>query len=156
MDLILAIDIGTTNCKAIAFNTVGEAVFSTKKSHATLAGSDGKSEQDPEEIFDVVWALIKESVAANKNISAVSFSAAMHSIIAIGSDGKPLTNAIIWADTRSEAQAEALQKSGRGKSIYAKTGTPIHPMSPLCKIIWLREKQKAIFKKTHKFISLKE
>ncbi len=156
MDLILAIDIGTTNCKAVTFDTDGNVIHSIKDGYATETDEHGKCEQKPDEIFDVVIKLVQQSVTANKEITAVGFSAAMHSLIAVDKEGKPITNAIIWADTRSISQAEKLKESSAGKTIYNKTGTPIHPMSPLCKIIWLRETQPEIFSKTYKFISIKE
>ncbi|MBV9963101.1 MAG: gluconokinase, partial [Parafilimonas sp.] len=42
------------------------------------------------------------------------------------------------------------------KEIYETTGVPIHAMSPLCKIIWLKQEASDIFRKAHKFISIKE
>ena len=49
-----------------------------------------------------------------------------------------------------------LKQTTTGSDIYRHTGTPVHPMSPLCKIMWIRENQPAIFTATHKFISIKE
>ncbi|APU71745.1 Gluconokinase [Companilactobacillus crustorum] len=42
-----------------------------------------------------------------------------------------------------------------GAKIYARTGTPIHPMAPLLKILWLRHEKPELFKKAKKFIDLK-
>ncbi len=156
MDCILAIDMGTTNCKAVVFDVSGNLISSQNKNYNTISETGGKSEQAPTEVFDAVVQLIQESVQKNNNITSVCFSAAMHSLIAIDDKGKPLTNAILWADTRAAKQAEQLKSTERGKMIYAKTGTPIHPMSPLCKIIWLKETMPDVFGQTHKFISLKE
>ncbi|MDB5224015.1 MAG: gluconokinase [Chitinophagaceae bacterium] len=80
----------------------------------------------------------------------------MHSLIPVDKNGVPLANMITWADLRSADIAERIRASGNGEDIYRKTGTPIHPMSPLCKIIWLRENDKDLFSSTHKFISIKE
>ena len=156
MDCILAIDIGTTNCKAVTFDSSGKNLSSLKKSYETISDKTGKSEQNPEEVFAVVWELIQESLVQNNNLIAVSFSAAMHSLIAMDAGGKPLTNALLWSDTRATPQAQQLKESEKAKRIYEATGTPIHPMSPLCKIIWLREAMPEVFRQTHKFISIKE
>ena len=43
-----------------------------------------------------------------------------------------------------------------GKKIYEHTGTPIHPMSPLCKLMWMKDNQPDIFANAYKFISIKE
>ena len=156
MDYILAIDIGTTNCKAIAFDTNGTPVHTLKNGYKTFSDDTGKSEQSPDEVFGVVIDLIKDSFAEKEDIKAVSFSAAMHSLIAVDEQGNPLTNAILWSDTRADKQAEKLKQSEAGKSIYQNTGVPIHPMSPLCKIIWLKEEHPDIYERTYKFISIKE
>ncbi|MGI8951420.1 MAG: gluconokinase [Chitinophagaceae bacterium] len=156
MQNILAIDIGTTHCKAIIVNEKGNAIYSVKKNVSIIQDQSEQSEQDPHEIFQVVLSLIQQSFSANKNISAVCFSAAMHSIIAIDENCTPLTNAIIWADTRSKLYAEKLLKNKKANKIFQQTGTPIHPMSPLCKIIWMKNELPEIFKNTYKFISIKE
>ena len=156
MDCILAIDMGTTNCKAVVFDVVGNVISSQNKTYETISEAGGKSEQNPTEVLEAVTQLIQESTQKNNNIVAVCFSAAMHSLIAIDEKGKPLTNAILWSDIRAARQAEQLKSTEVGKLIYAKTGTPIHPMSPLCKIIWLKENMPEVFKQTRKFISLKE
>src|SRR6185436_11426784 len=52
-------------------------------------------------------------------------------------------------------EAKQLKDSKDGKIIYTATGTPIHPMSPLFKIAWIKNNDKERFKKTSKFLSLK-
>src|SRR3954453_4805883 len=156
MSYLLAIDIGTTHCKAITFDEKYKAVHSLKATYATISDEPGQSEQNPDEIVQQVITLIAQSLQANKAIQGVCFSAAMHSIIAVDEEGKPLTNAIIWADTRSSEQAARLKNSDMGSIIYQKTGVPIHPMSPLCKLIWMKEKLPEVFSKAYKFISIKE
>jgi gluconokinase len=61
-----------------------------------------------------------------------------------------------WADTRSNQYAVKLKKTDKGDVIYQRTGTPIHPMSPLCKIAWIKGERIDIFTAAHKFISIKE
>ena len=80
----------------------------------------------------------------------------MHSLIAVDKNAVPISNMITWADVRSADIAERILASEDGEDIYRKTGTPIHPMSPLCKIIWIRENDKDLFSRTYKFISIKE
>ncbi len=158
MPFIIAIDIGTTHCKALTVSEEGKVILSLKKNTNTLLPQHGWVEQNPHEIFEKVNSLIKESIKniGEGNISCISFSAAMHGIMAVDADGKPLTNIITWADVRSEKYAVEIRKSEKAKEIYAATGTPIHPMSPLCKISWIKNEQPEIFAKAAKFISIKE
>ncbi|MGE0995291.1 FGGY family carbohydrate kinase, partial [Bacillus sp. GMa5/2] len=90
------------------------------------------------------------------DILCVSFSSAMHSIIAVDEKGEPLTRCITWADNRSASWAEKIKNDMNGHEIYLRTGTPIHPMSPLSKLVWLQNEQAELFAKSYKFISIKE
>jgi gluconokinase len=80
----------------------------------------------------------------------------MHSVIPVDEKGSPLMNMITWADNRSAEMATRIKHSAVGEMIYEQSGTPLHAMSPLCKIIWLRENESEVFNKTFKFISIKE
>jgi gluconokinase len=79
----------------------------------------------------------------------------MHSVIAIDESGNPITKCITWADSRAVQWADHI-KQHNGQQIYMRTGTPIHPMSPLTKITWLRHDEQEIFKQAAKFIGIKE
>jgi gluconokinase len=63
---------------------------------------------------------------------------------------------MIWADNRSASIAEKIKQSAAGEMIYEQTGTPVHAMSPLCKILWLKENTPELFYTAAKFISVKE
>jgi gluconokinase len=160
MEYLIGVDIGTTATKAIAFNREGVIISKKSVEYPIYHPKPTWSEQDPEEIFHAVLISIKDVVEENNamgnKLEGISFSAAMHSLIAVDPEGKPLTNCIIWADTRSEEYAKKMKESKVAHSIYLKTGTPIHPMSPLCKLLWMKENNSEIFNKAYKFISIKE
>jgi gluconokinase len=160
MKYIIGVDIGTTSTKAIAFNLEGDMISRKNIGYPLLNSEPTYSEQDPEEIFQAVLNSIKgvveESSKLGHVLQGIGFSSAMHSVIAVDKDGKPLTNCIIWADLRSKEYAEKIKCSDEGHEVYMRTGTPIHPMSPLCKLAWMKDNIKDIFEKAHKFISIKE
>lgn len=159
MPYIIGVDIGTTYTKAVATTASGEVLYEEKANYPTLQPFPGYSEQDPDQIFDAVISVLSRVVAKiedKENLAAICFSAAMHSIMAISKDGRPLTHLYTWADTRSIKYAETLKNTEAGKRIYLQTGTAIHPMSPLCKIAWIKNELPEIFLNTYKFISGKE
>lgn len=80
----------------------------------------------------------------------------MHSLILVDDKGKPLTRYITWADSRATKWADKIKKELNGLEIYKRTGTPIHPMSPLAKITWLKSDHPELFAKASKFIGIKE
>ena len=158
MRCIIGIDIGTSGTKAISFSQSGEVIHSAYEAYPTISWHPDQQELEPQTLLAAVVKTIQQSLSEidQENLKGISFSCAMHSVIAISKTGLPLTNAITWADSRSKAYATQLKQSVAGRRIYERTGTPIHPMSPLCKIMWMREKKPELFAETHKFISIKE
>jgi gluconokinase len=158
MTYYLGIDIGTTSAKAVAFSETGEMIAIHSAYYSMCHPQEGWSEQNPEEIFEAVVMAVNKLV---KTLSPhtprfVSFSAAMHSLIAVDDAGVPLTPCIIWADNRAAGIAAGLRHSDQGIAFYHSTGVPVHPMSPLCKILWLKGQEPELFGKTSRFIGIKE
>lgn len=155
----IGVDIGTTSTKAIVCSASGDVEGSGNQAYTILSPRPTWAEQDPKVIFTAVISAVRAAVdqanVTKQEIAAVSFSAAMHSLIAVDAEGALLTNSIIWADNRSISQTERL-KQGNGHRLYLQTGTPIHPMSPLSKLMWLREADAETFHKAAKFLSIKE
>ncbi|MBO9727163.1 MAG: gluconokinase [Chitinophaga sp.] len=154
---IIGVDIGTSSTKSIVQGMNGEILAVFQQAYTTQHPRPGYSEQDPSAILDAVKAGIRAVVAkVGAPPAAISFSSAMHSLMAVNAAGTPLTPLIIWADNRSEPQALALRNTPEGQLIYRQTGTPIHAMSPLCKIMWLREQEPAVFSQGAVFVGIKE
>jgi gluconokinase len=158
MKYILGIDIGTTNTKAIAFDLQGTPVAQTNRTYPFISAQQGYHELDPDVLFVAATDVIKDvlKIIDRNEIGGIAFSSAMHGLIAVNESGQALTNMITWADLRSSDYAMRLKFSDLGHRLYERTGTPVHPMSPLCKLMWLRENEPEIFAKAHKFISIKE
>ena len=159
-ECIVTIEMGTNAVRIFAFNLTGEVIGETKGTYPTFHPQPDYSEQDPEQVFITMLYVLKnflsERIHAEKyTVLMICFSAAMHSVLPIDKNGVPLGNAIIWSDNRGKNEASELKKTLFGKKIYQATGTPIHPMSPLIKITWIKNQDKALFKKTYKFLSIK-
>ncbi len=154
---VIGIDLGTGSAKAVAVNQTGDVIDSARVAYPIVCPKQGYQEQAPE----LIWQAFIKSISritANLHGSpvAISLSSAMHSVIPVDKNGNPLMNMIIWADNRSAAIAKRIRQSSAAEMLYEQTGTPIHPMSPLCKIVWLKENDAELFQKTSKFISIKE
>jgi gluconokinase len=153
--LYIGIDIGTTATKAVCFDRNGNVVRQVSHDYPMYHPKPNWSVQNPKEILETVLQCISE-ITDGIQPEFLSFSSAMQSIIAIDETGKPLTEAIVWADNRAVEIASELKNSEKGNQFYKNTGIPIHPFSPMTKIAWFREFEKEIFSKTFKFISIKE
>ncbi|MEC3883382.1 gluconokinase [Halobacillus sp. HZG1] len=157
-NFMLGIDIGTTSTKAVLFSEKGEVIQKESQGYPLHTPDISTAEQDPDEIFQAVVTVMTAIMAdhKDKNISFVSFSSAMHSLIAVDKDGHPLTSCITWADNRSEAWTQKIKDEWNGHEIYRRTGTPIHPMSPLSKVTWMVQEHPEIDSITSKYIGIKE
>ncbi|NEW07728.1 gluconokinase [Paenibacillus sp. SYP-B3998] len=157
---MIGVDIGTTSTKAVLFEENGKVVTKADEGYPLYTPTSSVAEQDPDQIFRAVVQTVKrvmvQSGARQEQIMFVSFSSAMHSVIVVDNEGKPLTRCITWGDNRSAAWAERLKRDMNGHAIYLRTGTPIHPMSPLPKLMWLRHDHAYLFQRASKFISIKE
>lgn len=158
MAIIIGVDIGTTNIKLVAGDDKGRILLNQSCACPVMQLSDTSIEQDPELVLQSVNKLLQKAFAALPvpEVKGVCFSSAMHSIIAVDENGLPLTNAILWGDTRSEQQAAAIKERVDEKTFYQETGVPVHPSLPLCKILWLKQEMPDIFNQTAKFVSIKE
>lgn len=98
--------------------------------------------------------MVRKAGAAPGDVICVSFSAAMHSVIALDASHRPLTPSITWADSRAADWAERIKRDWGGLAIYQRTGTPIHPMSPLAKLVWLRRERPDVFARAARFVGI--
>lgn len=154
---VAGIDIGTGSTKAVAFNADGRIAFAVQKHYSATHGADGRSEQNPDEIAQAFLHCLQELAASLPAPPlAIGLSSAMHSVLAVDQNGRPLTPLMLWSDARSAGVAQSLHATAKAEALYRGTGTPLHAMSPLCKIAWLRQNTPAVFAQAAKFISVKE
>ncbi|MBM7660099.1 gluconokinase [Bacillus mesophilus] len=156
--IIIGLDIGTTSVKAVAFSRGGRVIGEQEIAYPLSTPFPGWAEQDPLEIeaatITVIRNLIQLPTIDEKNILAIGLSTAMHSLICMAENGEPLSPSITWADGRASLQANRLRVEHN--HIYDLTGTPIHPMSPLVKLIWMKENNYLPYQQASYFVSIKE
>jgi gluconokinase len=157
MKYVLGIDIGTGSVKAVAVDLQGHSFEVCQQHYSFNSPKPGYHEQDPEQIWHAFGASIRGIIdKTGEQPLAISLSSAMHSLITVDKNCHALAPMMTWADNRSAEIAIKLRGTEDGMSIYKATGTPIHAMSPLCKIIWIKENNRELFNNTYKFISIKE
>lgn len=151
MDYLIGVDVGTTATKAVLYDDQARVQASFKAGYSLYRDATGMAEQDPAAIVAAVKQVIGQAAAkidfSAAKLLAVSFSSANQSVILLDQDHRPLTRALTWADTRARGVAEALKQEPAAVNLFERTGTPLHPMSPLTKLIWLRQNQPALVAK---------
>ncbi|PZR28823.1 MAG: gluconokinase [Citrobacter freundii] len=160
MKCIITIELGTNAVRIFAFDLNGTIIGSMKGYYPTFYSQPDYSEQDPEQIFItmlyVLKNLLNETIHPKRyKVASICFSSYMHSLLTVDRNGVPLGNAITWSDNRAKKEASEIRASALGNEMYDKTGTPLHPMSPLLKIAWLRKNDPNKFSQAGKFLSIK-
>jgi gluconokinase len=144
-EVLIGLDVGTTGIKALAV-TDDATVVATGRTD---------SPEDPANVGAAGCEALAQAVAgADRPVAGVALSGAMHSLVGLGADGGALTPLLTWADHRADAQARRLRKSD--PHLHRRTGTPVHPMSPLCKLIWWREEEPETFAAVRRWVGVKE
>ena len=162
MLVYIGVDIGTTNVKALA--VLPDSMQIVAHASAPLDTHNpqpDRAEQKPADLWaafvTVMREVCREVSEKNHTIASVSFSTAMHSLMALDKDGNPLTNIVLWADNRAEAEADTLrQQTLVARDLYMETAIPMHPMLPLCKLMFWQRTEPELMAKTSKFVSIKE
>lgn len=138
--LILAIDQGTTNTKAMLVRGDGTTVASRSRSVPLVHPRPGWVEQSASAIWDTVSGLINELVAAapDADIAALAISNQRETLVLWNRlTGEPAAPAITWQCTRSADRCAQLRAKGHGREIAQRSGLGIDPLFPAAKIGWL-------------------
>jgi gluconokinase len=146
--VVVGLDVGTTGAKAVAFRAGTDWWRSAEREYRL----EQPEVQDPDAVMEAVRAALAE--CAPDEVAGIAVGAAMHGLIGLDADGRPLTPLLTWADARATPQAEALRP--RAQALLARTGTPVHPMSPLTKLIWFRECDPDTARRVRHWVGLKD
>jgi len=143
---VAAIDQGTTSTRFIIFDHNGNIVAVDQKEHEQIFPKPGWVEHDPLEI----WTRVQEVMAGALEKASRQSSAISDQIAAIGitnqrettvvwdkTTGKPIYNAIVWQDTRTDVICNELAKSGGQDRFRKKTGLPLATYFSGPKIKWI-------------------
>ena len=157
---VAGIDIGTSSVKVLVVDPEGRVVSAVARDYPLLRDDPVRAELDPDVVvqrtMQALRRAVKEARASGCRVEAISLSSAMHSLIAIDPMDRPMTPAITWADNRAADQAERFRGSADGLEVYRRTGTPIHAMSPLAKLLWFRDEEPRYLDVTWKWVSIKD
>jgi glycerol kinase len=140
--LIAALDQGTTSTRCIIFNQSGEIVASNQKEHQQIFPQPGWVEHDPIEIWQNTVEVIEGALSeANKKVSDLAALGITNqretTVVWSKSTGKPVCNAIVWQDTRTDTICQDLGLDGGQDCFRATTGLPLSTYFSGPKIKWI-------------------
>jgi len=139
---ILALDQGTSSCRALLFDKTAKVIGIEQQEFTQIFPCAGWVEHDPEEIFEVQMRTAKK-VLANNNISPQQIEAIgianqrETTVVWNKHTGIPICNAIVWQDTRTIDICEELKKKGYDNYIKETTGLIVDSYFSATKLRWI-------------------
>ncbi|HTX90738.1 MAG TPA: glycerol kinase GlpK [Anaerolineales bacterium] len=139
---VAAIDQGTTSTRCILFDHAGKIVAVDQKEHTQIYPKPGWVEHDALEIWErtqrVVRGALDKSGAEVADIAAIGITNQRETTLVWEREtGRPVHNAIVWQDTRTDAICNELAKTGGQNRFQARTGLPLATYFSGPKIKWI-------------------
>jgi glycerol kinase len=139
---IAALDQGTTSTRCILFDHEGKIAGADQKEHKQIYPKPGWVEHDPLEIWErtqqVMRGALDKSGIAAVDVAAVGITNQRETaVVWEKSTGKPVYNAVVWQDTRTDVLCNELAKSGGQDRLRARTGLPLATYFSGPKIKWI-------------------
>ena len=168
---VLAIDIGTSSIKSALVSIRGKVVDMESEKNRLILIADGGAEQDPDQWWCAIQKTCKRLLAKKlisvDDIIAVSCTGQWSGTVAVGRDGRPLMNAIIWMDSRGRRYINALINGwmnikGYGISkllrwLRLTGGAPCHSgKDSIAHILYIKNAHPEIYSETYKFLEPKD
>ncbi|WP_394779251.1 glycerol kinase GlpK [Undibacterium sp.] len=142
MAYLLALDQGTSSSRSILFNDKGDIVASAQQEFRQIFPQPGWVEHDPVDIWQSQLATCRQVLAkaniAAKDIAALGITNQRETtVVWEKATGKPVFNAIVWQDRRTEAYCDALRAQGVADMVQKKTGLVLDPYFSATKLKWI-------------------
>lgn len=141
MNYYVGIDLGTSSVKTLLLNGDGEVVSSVTKEYPLYFPHSGWSEQNPEDWYNQTIACLAELFRGidAKKVRSFSFSGQMHGLVMLDSDDKVIRPALLWNDSRSQTQTDALNEY-KG-FLLDNTANIAFAGFTLPKLLWVKENE---------------
>ena len=128
---VVAIDQGTTSTRFIIFDHGGNVIAVDQKEHEQIYPKPGWVEHDPLEIWEhtqeVIRGALEQSGISPSDIAAIGITNQRETTVVWDKNtGKPIYNAIVWQDTRTDEIINELARGGEHPSTtgFANTAQP--------------------------------
>lgn len=152
-EFVLGIDVGTQGARVVACGPTGQVVARAAVPFETVPAAElppGWAEQDPEGWWVATAACLRQVLAGLRDqgrgpevIKAVSLTSTSGTILPVDAGGRPLRRALMYNDSRAQAEADQVQAAGQ--ELAAALGYRFNPSFALAKILWLRLHEPEIF-----------
>ena len=159
---VLALDVGTSSVRAAVYDAAGRMLPQTYAAitYQVDTREAGQVSSDPEMLFRLVGRVIDQALAAvarrRVEVLAVAMSCYWHSLLGLDGQGRPSTEVLTWADTRSSAHGNDLRAGADEQAYHRRTGCYFHASFWPAKLRWLRAERPRVVRDTKSWVSFAE
>ncbi len=156
--LLIGIDIGTSATKTVLFDETGAVLASHSEEYPMIQPQNGWAEQDPNDWVRAALVGLRavcEGVEASE-IAGIGLSGQMHGLVLLDDQNKVIRPAILWCDSRTDAQCETITRLVGKERLLAITASPALPGFTASKILWVRENEPENYVRAKKILLPKD
>jgi glycerol kinase len=144
---LVGIDQGTTSTRVILFDVKGNIKFTSQIEFKQYFPKNGWVEHNPNEIWQTTLKSLKKIIKKAKKLKGKILSIGITNqrettVLWNKKNGKPIYNAIVWQDRRTQKYCQQLKKNNYEINIRKKTGLFIDPYFSATKIRWILDNVK--------------
>lgn len=146
--LFLGIDLGTSSVKTLLVDGAGQVVGQGNGDYPILHPAPTHAEQNPEAWWQAIVYATRQAIASIDNthqIAALGITGQMHGCVLLGEKGQLLTDAIIWPDQRSHAQAQEITTHFGAQQLIQRTGSPLATGFQAATLRWLQHHRRDLW-----------
>ena len=156
MNLLLILDIGTSNAKAGAVTPAGEVVARATRELEPCRPERGAFEHDPEALWRTAMELAGEVARPRSDsVSGIVLSGYQFGLLPLDGDGEPLTGIMTLLDERPKRVMNQIRSDLPVEELYRRTGCPPLFTYGLSKLLWLQAEKPELFARADRFSDLK-
>ena len=155
---LLGIDVGTTGCKAVAFNVEGKILTSAYREYPLHSPNPGWAELDSVQVWNDIKDCLTQVASQTKSdpIQALSVSCQGEAVSPVDEKGNILSNAIVSFDNRTEPYVSQWEKKFGREKIFQSSGQPLASLFTALKLSWMKENLPDAYKKTKYFLGFED
>ena len=158
MATLVGLDLGTTNCKAVAVTAGGRVLATASSSYGLHSPQPGWAEQDVRKVWQGVIRTLHALRAqlSSRQVDGLCLSGAMHSMLLVDKHGAALCPAMTWADNRAAPCVERLRARVDAAAMYQRTGCPLRSTYHPVRLRWWVEERPQLARRAARFVAIKD
>jgi len=158
---MIALDVGTTAVKASVITEDLSMLGLSIKEYTLSTPAPEMVELDGGVYWDNAVAAVRELLSKTsfppKDIVSVTCTTQGETFIPVDKNANPLSNAVVWLDSRANDEGAFIAEKFGKETFYAKTGVPeLNGYTPIAKLLWLKKNSGEVYNKTHKFLLVED